>query len=91
MTSYGADPTGELDSTDSILRAISDAAQGPGNGLMMNGIVNLGGVSINLDGGIYNISRPLRLPTAGLGNLMVYLLPHFQHIVSSNSGSSFTL
>lgn len=71
MTYYGADPTGKNDSTGAILRAISDAVQGPGYGLLIQGIVNLGGVRIDLDGGIYKINRPLRLPKAGLGNLMV--------------------
>lgn len=74
MTAYGADPTGEKDSTDAILGAIADAVQGPGNGELMKGIVNLGGVRIDLDGGIYTISHPLRLPIAGRGNLMVNLL-----------------
>lgn len=72
VTAYGADPTGETDSTDEILNAIADAVQGPGNGEMMKGIVNLGGVRIDLDGGIYKISRPLRLPVAGRGNLMIH-------------------
>lgn len=70
VTSYGADPTGETDSTDAILRAISDALQGPNNGFLINGIVNLGGAQINLEGGNYLISRPLQL-LAGRGNLMV--------------------
>ena len=74
VTAYGADPTGQSDSTDAILRAIADAVRGPGNGEMMRGIVNLGGVRIDLEGGIYKISRPLRLPVAGRGNLMVNLL-----------------
>ncbi|KAL8113438.1 polygalacturonase QRT3-like [Apium graveolens] len=72
VTTYGADPTGEKDSTDAILGAIADAVQGPGNGELMKGIVNLGGVRINLDGGIYKISHPLRLPIAGRGNLMIH-------------------
>ncbi|WOG84810.1 hypothetical protein DCAR_0103995 [Daucus carota subsp. sativus] len=72
VTAYGADPTGQSDSTDAILRAIADAVRGPGNGEMMRGIVNLGGVRIDLEGGIYKISRPLRLPVAGRGNLMIH-------------------
>lgn len=72
VTAYGADPTGETDSTDAILGAIADAVQGPGNGELMKGIVNLGGVRIDLDGGIYKISHPLRLPIAGRGNLMIH-------------------
>lgn len=71
MTSYGADPTGKADSTDPILAAISDALKGPGNGFLMEGIVNLGGARVDLDGGNYLISRPIQFPVAGRGNLVV--------------------
>lgn len=73
VTSYGADPTGKRDSTEAVLRAISDAVQGSSEGLLMEGIKNLGGAQVNLEGGNYLISRPLRLPATGLGNLMVRL------------------
>ncbi|KAA8537178.1 hypothetical protein F0562_029690 [Nyssa sinensis] len=72
VTSFGADPTGKTDSTEALVEAISEASQGPTNGHLMEGIVNLGGAQITLDGGNYMISRPLRLPTAGLGNLMIH-------------------
>ncbi|KAL8101405.1 polygalacturonase QRT3-like [Apium graveolens] len=71
VTSYGADPSGKNDSTTEILNAISDAARDPGNGILYKNIVNLGGARIDLDGGNYKISRPLRLPVAGRGNLMI--------------------
>ena len=71
VTSYGADPTGTKDSTEALLRAISDAVQGPSEGSLIEGIKNLGGAQINLEGGNYLISQPLRLPATGLGNLMV--------------------
>ncbi|XP_020554204.1 polygalacturonase QRT3 isoform X2 [Sesamum indicum] len=70
VTSYGADPTGKADSTDPILAAISDALKGPGNGFLMEGIVNLGGARVDLDGGNYLISRPIQFPVAGRGNLI---------------------
>ena len=73
VTSYGADPTGKRDSTEAVLRAISDAVQGSSEGLLMEGIKNLGGAQVNLEGGNYLISRPLRLPATGLGNLMVHM------------------
>lgn len=76
VTSYGADPSGKNDSTTEILHAISDAARDPGNGILYKNIINLGGVRIDLDGGNYKISRPLRLPVAGRGNLMVYTTSH---------------
>ncbi|KAL3523135.1 hypothetical protein ACH5RR_015969 [Cinchona calisaya] len=71
VTSYGADPSGKTDSTDAILKALSDAVEGPSNGFLMNGIMNLGGAQINLEGGNYLISRPLQL-LAGRGNLMIH-------------------
>jgi hypothetical protein len=71
VTSYGADPTGKVDSTEALLKAIADAFNGPSEGFLMKGITNLGGAHINLQGGNYLISKPLRLPAAGAGNLMV--------------------
>ncbi|KAK9070156.1 hypothetical protein SSX86_010556 [Deinandra increscens subsp. villosa] len=69
---YGADPTGKTDSTDAILAAISDAVSVDGDGFLMQGITNLGGVRISLEGGIYSISRPLKLPVAGRGNIVIF-------------------
>lgn len=71
VTSYGADPTGKTDSTESLLQAFSDVYNSNGEGSLMDGIRNLGGVQINLDGGNFLISRPLRLPGVGVGNVMV--------------------
>ncbi|CAI9783547.1 unnamed protein product [Fraxinus pennsylvanica] len=71
LTSYGADPTGKTDSTEALLEAISDALDGPTNGFLMKGILNLGGEKIELDGGNYLISRPLQFSVAGRGNLVI--------------------
>ncbi|CAH9106472.1 unnamed protein product [Cuscuta europaea] len=71
VTSYGADPAGKNDSTDAILRAIKDATSAAPSGFLFDGIQNLGGARVDLDGGVYLISRPLQLPTAGLGNLVI--------------------
>ncbi|KAJ6701079.1 POLYGALACTURONASE QRT3 [Salix koriyanagi] len=71
VTTYGADPTGKLDSTEALLRAITDAFNGPSEGFLMKGIKNLGGAHIILQGGNYLISKPLRLPAAGAGNLKI--------------------
>ncbi|XP_022762191.1 polygalacturonase QRT3-like [Durio zibethinus] len=71
VTKYGADPTGKSDSTEELNKAIEDAFQGPSEGLLMEGISNLGGPQINLEGGNYLISKPLKLPAAGAGNLMI--------------------
>ncbi|XP_038883320.1 LOW QUALITY PROTEIN: polygalacturonase QRT3-like [Benincasa hispida] len=73
VTSYGADPTGKIDSTESLLRALSDVYSSKSDGSSLIGsIKNLGGAQINLDGGNYLISRPLRLPAAGVGNVMIH-------------------
>lgn len=56
---------------------MSDAFQPLGNGQLIHGIPDLGGAEINLDGGTYLISRPLRLPANGGGNLHVCILSAF--------------
>lgn len=71
VTSYGADPNGREDSTDAILKAITDALQGPSDGFLYHGIQNLGGARVDLDGGSYVVTRPLQFPVAGRGNLLV--------------------
>ncbi|KAF8408589.1 hypothetical protein HHK36_004652 [Tetracentron sinense] len=71
-TSYGADPTGKTDSTEALLRTISDAFETPSGGVLIQGIKNLGGTQIHLEGGSYMISRPLRLPATGGGNLLIH-------------------
>lgn len=74
---YGADPTGTSDSIEALERAIHDAFQSPLDSHLMEGIADLGGAEVYLDGGTYKISRPLRLPDSGGGNLMVLLhSPH---------------
>ncbi|PRQ30085.1 putative polygalacturonase [Rosa chinensis] len=72
VTTYGADPTGNRDSTEALAQAFADAFRGPSEGFLMEGISNLGGAQINLEGGQYLISKPLRLPAAGVGNLMIH-------------------
>ncbi|KRH12176.1 hypothetical protein GLYMA_15G157000v4 [Glycine max] len=62
VTSYGADPMGNSDSTEALLAAIEGAAKGP----------NLGGAQISLEGGSYLIIRSLKLLVAGVGNLMIH-------------------
>ncbi|KAF8400154.1 hypothetical protein HHK36_013450 [Tetracentron sinense] len=72
VTAYGADPTGKLDSTEALQRAIEDAFRDPTDGFLMEGIADLGGIQVRLDGGTYKISRPLRLPPTSAGNLMIH-------------------
>lgn len=71
VTAYGADPTGKTDSTDALLKAISDVFQTVSGRNLMQGINDLGGAQIHLQGGSYLISRPLQLPASGGGNLVV--------------------
>ncbi|XVE66141.1 hypothetical protein DITRI_Ditri08aG0056600 [Diplodiscus trichospermus] len=68
---YGADPTGKLDSTDALEQAISNAFKSPVQGHLIQGVADLGGAQLHLDGGTYKISRPLRLPNTGGGNFMI--------------------
>uniref|UniRef100_A0A6N2K7A1 Rhamnogalacturonase A/B/Epimerase-like pectate lyase domain-containing protein n=1 Tax=Salix viminalis TaxID=40686 RepID=A0A6N2K7A1_SALVM len=91
VTTYGADPTGKLDSTEALLRAITDAFNGPSEGFLMKGIKNLGGAHINLQGGNYLISKPLRLPAAGAGNLKVPPIPaKISESIKKISGGTLT-
>ncbi|KAF2286771.1 hypothetical protein GH714_029361 [Hevea brasiliensis] len=70
-TGYGADPSGEEESSDAILKALNDAFQLQ-NGLeLLPGINDLGGVVIDLQGGNYKISKPIRFPAAGGANIEV--------------------
>jgi hypothetical protein len=71
VTDYGADPTGRLDSTEALQQAISDAFGSPVDTHLMEGVADLGGTEVHLDGGTYKISRPLRLPDTSGGNFMV--------------------
>ncbi|KAK6916978.1 hypothetical protein RJ641_017729 [Dillenia turbinata] len=72
VTKYGADPTGKNDSTESLLKAFSDAIKDPSERFLMSGIVDIGGARIDLDGGDYLISLPLRFPVAGIGNVVIH-------------------
>ncbi|RAL49856.1 hypothetical protein DM860_002147 [Cuscuta australis] len=72
VASYGgADPTGVNDSTDAIRRAIGEALQARRGELLYTGIQNLGGVRVDLDGGVYAVSQPLQLPP-GTGNFVIH-------------------
>ncbi|KAJ7003384.1 hypothetical protein NC653_008572 [Populus alba x Populus x berolinensis] len=68
---YGADPTGVQDSRDAILNALNDAFQVQNGLQLLSGVNDLGGVVIDLQGGNYKISMPLRFPASGGGNVVV--------------------
>ncbi|KAJ8758638.1 hypothetical protein K2173_000359 [Erythroxylum novogranatense] len=73
---YGADPSGQQDSTEAILNALNDAfevqsGEGMIHHLLLPGVNDLGGVVIDLQGGEYKISKPIRFPAIGGGNVLV--------------------
>ncbi|KAL4600697.1 hypothetical protein ACB092_11G216800 [Castanea dentata] len=68
---YGADPTGTKDSSDAILQALGDAFQLRSGLELLPGISDFGGVVIDLQGGNYKISKPIRFPSSGGGNIVV--------------------
>ena len=79
--SYGADPTGAQESCDAIMDALSDAFQVQ-NGLeLLPDVHDLGGVVIDLQGGNYKISKPIRFPSGG-GNIVVSTLLHMTRLIS---------
>ncbi|KAA8544732.1 hypothetical protein F0562_019564 [Nyssa sinensis] len=68
---YGADPTGAQDCSDAILSALDDAFQVQHGLELLPGINDLGGVTIDLQGGNYKLSKPIRFPS-GAGNILVH-------------------
>ncbi|XP_068653985.1 polygalacturonase QRT3-like [Aristolochia californica] len=67
---YGADPSGKLDSSDAIIGAVNDAYKARSEITMLPGISDLGGVVIELQGGQYKLSKPIRFPP-NAGNIVV--------------------
>ncbi|KAK2659532.1 hypothetical protein Ddye_006065 [Dipteronia dyeriana] len=68
---YGADPTGVRESSDAILQAVSDAFNVESELEMLAGVKDLGGVILDLQGGTYKISKPIRFPASAAANLLV--------------------
>ncbi|OVA20711.1 hypothetical protein BVC80_881g76 [Macleaya cordata] len=68
---YGADPTGAGDSSGAILSAIKDAFGIHSGSELLPGVKDLGGVEIDLQGGNFSISQPLRFPASGGGNVVI--------------------
>ena len=68
---FGADPTGATDSSDAMEAAMRALLAHNGSGpTMASAIRDLGGVTLDLAGGDYLLSRPLRIPPM-VGNLHV--------------------
>lgn len=85
---YGADPAGERDSSDAILKALSYAFQVQNELELLPGINDLAGVVIDLQGGNYKISKPIRFPAGG-GNPgeypVLFILIHKQRYFTYRS------
>jgi hypothetical protein len=70
-TAFGADPTGAADSTAAFAAAVAAAVARNASGQKMSdGIADLGGVVIDLQGGEYLLSAPLAIPQF-VGNLRI--------------------
>ncbi|KOM25494.1 hypothetical protein LR48_Vigan107s001300 [Vigna angularis] len=70
VSEYGADPSGNEESGDAILKAVEDASSLQKGYEMVAGVNDLGGVVIDLEGGNYKISKPITFPS-GVGNIVV--------------------
>eukprot|EP00051_Salpingoeca_urceolata_P015947 m.209556 g.209556 ORF g.209556 m.209556 type:complete len:496 (+) comp18545_c0_seq1:393-1880(+) len=70
-TDFGADPTGQTDSTKAFAAAVAKllAVNGSAPG-MATGITDLGGPVLDLAGGVYQINAPIAIPK-GVGNLHI--------------------
>ncbi|KDP30157.1 hypothetical protein JCGZ_18190 [Jatropha curcas] len=96
---YGADPTGAQESSDAILKALNDAFQVQNGNELVHGVNDLGGVVIDLQGGNYKISKPIRFPASGGGNVVVKggtirasdTFPNDQHLIQLWSTNSKVL
>ncbi|KAL3741191.1 hypothetical protein ACJRO7_016767 [Eucalyptus globulus] len=68
---YGGDPTGTQESSEAILSALSDAFRVQTKQQMLPGVSDLGGVILDLQGGTYLVSKPIRFPASGGGNVVI--------------------
>ncbi|GMH82518.1 hypothetical protein TrVE_jg5060 [Triparma verrucosa] len=70
LRDYGADPSGQTDFTDAILKAVADllSTDGKSDKKMASGIVDLGGITLDLAGGVYLMSKPIVIPVL-VGNI----------------------
>ena len=70
-TAFGADPTGATDSTAAFAAAVAAVVSRNASGkTMSDGIADLGGVVLDLQGGDYLVSAPLAIPQF-VGNLRI--------------------
>ncbi|KAJ8765847.1 hypothetical protein K2173_020363 [Erythroxylum novogranatense] len=92
---YGADPNCVQESSEAILKTLHDAFKVQNELELLRDVHDLGGVVIDLQGGNYKISRPIRLP-CGRGNVVVQkgtlrasdTFPSDRHLVELRSPKS---
>jgi len=73
VTSFGADPSGQRDSSAAIQLAINAAwtiGAAAGVNMTAEGGPDLGGVIVDFDSGHYLLRQPLTLPSSGGGNIV---------------------
>lgn len=70
VVAFGADPTGNTDSSQAFEQAVQSALKHGANKTMAEEIKDLGGVVIDLQGGDYLMSRPVSVPSL-VGNLKI--------------------
>lgn len=58
---FGADPSGAKDSSAAFAAAVAQLLKFA-SGSQPDGLVDLGGATIDLDGGIYRLAGPIRIP-----------------------------
>lgn len=69
---FGADPTGERDSTEALQSALAELIdRGRAGSKAAGGMADLGGAALDLAGGSYLISAPLTVP-GGVSNLRLH-------------------
>ena len=78
-TDFGADPSGHADASDAFDAALAELWAHPSEAqndwMMPDGAIiagpDLGGAVLDLEGGTYGVSRPVRFPSAGGGNMFL--------------------
>ena len=76
---FGADPSGHIDAADAFDAAFAELWAHPSEAkndwMMPDGAViagpDLGGATLDLEGGTFGVSRPVRFPSAGGGNMFL--------------------
>ena len=94
-STYGADPSGATDSSAAFSALLHDLLSANHSHRLANGIVDLGGATIDLEGGDFLLSSPLVLPFC-IGNVRIQRgtlrasasFPNTSYLLVIGSGSS---